>query len=56
MGPGDADDWEEGEVVKGDSSLGELWPECLTLRDKEEKTEGGEEVINDGSHKTRRLM
>lgn len=32
MGPGDGEDWDEGEVVEEeDSSLGELWPECLAL-------------------------
>lgn len=37
MGPGDAEDWDEGEVAdEEDSSLGELWPECLAL------LEGGE--------------
>ncbi len=39
MGPGDAEDWDEGEVAEEeDSSLGELWPECLALMDK-----GGEQ-------------
>lgn len=32
MGPGEAEDWDEGEVAEEeDSSLGELWPECLAL-------------------------
>lgn len=34
MGPGDEEeeDWDEGDVVEeDDSSLGELWPECLEL-------------------------
>lgn len=40
MGPGDAEDWDEGEVAEEeDSSLGELWPECLALMDKRWGTE-----------------
>lgn len=32
MGPGEAEDWDDGEVAEEeDSSLGELWPECLAL-------------------------
>ena len=36
MGPGEAEDWDEGEVAEEeeDSSLGELWPECLALMDR----------------------
>ncbi|TNN46949.1 hypothetical protein EYF80_042865 [Liparis tanakae] len=36
LGPGDDDeDWDEGEVAaEEDSSLGELWPECLALTEK----------------------
>lgn len=38
MGPGDAEDWDEGEVAEeDDSSLGELWPECLVLLGRREK-------------------
>lgn len=38
MGPGDADDWDEGEVAEeDDSSLGEPWPECLALVSRREK-------------------
>lgn len=38
MGPGDAEDWDEGEVAEeDDSSLGEPWPECLALVGGREK-------------------
>lgn len=38
MGPGDAEDWDEGEVAEeDDSSLGEPWPECLALVGRREE-------------------
>lgn len=38
MGPGDAEDCDEGEVAEeDDSSLGEPWPECLALVGRREK-------------------